>query len=679
MLYIVLLWISCCVLGSTITTLTDMQQLVRCLRTICIKQFTQGSAIALALSFGIHENSRHATLVSESKINDLEDDLTLELHQMAFQPVVVFSNSESTISSVDEERRTHGSYIIVAYGEKEGDAIGDVTNKLGLLSGSVSWNPRARFVVTAYVTNEQFESQATAKRLLEIFSSRKILNVIAILKASQLQANEHNSKMIKNIQMQKFDIYTWFPYQAPDRCSTVHDVVLLDSWIVEGNGRFSKNINLFPDKIKHNLHGCPLTAATFPVDFVVGPYRHLDTNDFTNSGASYVTYDSGIELRFIKLVAEKLNLTLRFLPPPPKNEKWGNLTDEFKFTGLLGEVVYERADIGFGAWTLHPTLLEIVDATKSYYRDDWVWWVPCAKKVPRWKSISMVFLPETWSAVLISIFFAVVVILCLVNCEKTEHKLYRNCVNCVSTVWASVLGVATPHMPNTISVRIFFISWIWYCLAINTMFQTLLTSFLIEPGHQHQMNSIEEILASKLKYGYNQWFDILVRDTADSLSKTILQKRVECGEGNTPPCLDWVAYNDNFSLLCSKTLLDYVLTREYLDKHGKPLICQAGGLFFPLNYVTYMAKGNPLLNRFDEMITRVIESGIAGKWIDFGLYLQRVHAGITGRKTLAGEYSNLSLEHAQGIFAILLPGLAFSVLVFFLELTYYKISSIRTG
>lgn len=529
--------------------------------------------------------------------------------------------------------------------------------------------------MAAVVTDLLYDSQVTAKRLLEIFSSEKILNVVVILKASQLQAN--NSEMIKNNQIKKFDIYTWFPYQAPDRCSSAHDVILLDSWIMEGDGRFNNNINLFPDKIKYNFHGCPLIAATFPVDFVVGPYIYL--NDSITSGTSYVTYDSGIELRFIKLVAEELNLTLRFLPPPPNNEKWGNLTNDLKFTGLLGEVVYERADIGFGAWPLHSKLLQIMDATKSYYRDDWVWWVPCAKKVQRWKSISMVFLPETWGVLLISILFAVVLILCLVRCEKTERKFYRNCANCVSSMWATVLGVATPHTPNTISVRMFFISWIWYCLAINVVFQTLLTSFLIEPGFQHQMNSIGEILASKLKYGYNQWFDIVVRDSADTLSKTILQNRVECGEGNEPPCLDWVAYHGNFSLLCSKTLLDYLLTREYLDKHGKPLICQAGGLFFPLNYVTYMAKGNPLLNRFDEMITRVIESGIASKWIESGLYLQRVQAGITGRKILAGEYSNLSLEHAQGIFAILLPGLAFSVFVFFLELSYYKIPSIRTA
>jgi hypothetical protein len=598
---------------------------------------------------------------------------------MAFQPVVVFSNSEATISSVHGDLGTHGNYIVVAYGENEGDVIEDITDKLNLLSGSGSWDPRAPFVVTAVMTNRLYDSQAVAKYLLQIVSSWKILNVIVILKASQLQANNHNAEIIKNIQIQNFEIYTWFPYQSPDRCWTVGDIILLDSWIVEGKGRLSKNVNLFPDKMKHNLHGCPLTAATFPVDIVVGPYKHVDTNDVTTSGASYVTYDSGLEFRFIKLVAEELNLSLRFLPPPPKNEKWGNLTNEFKFTGLLGEVMYERADIGFGAWPLLSELLQIMDATKSYYRDDWVWWVPCAKKVPRWKSISMVFLPETWGAVLVAIIFAVVVMLCLVKCEKTEHKLYRNCANCVSSVWTAVLGISTPHMPNAISVRIFFISWIWYCLAINTVFQTLLTSFLIEPGLEHQINSIGEILASKSKYGYNQWFDAVVRESADTVSKVILQNRVECGEGNQPPCLDWVAYHGNFSLLCSKTLLDYLLTRKYIDKHGKPLICQAGGLFFPLNYVTYMPKGSPFLNRFDEMITRILESGISVEWIETGLYLERVHAGVTGSKTLAGEYSNLSLEHAQSIFAILLPGLASSVLVFFLEISYYKISCFRTG
>lgn len=676
MLFVVLLQISCLVPNIVSTDMTDVQHLVTCIGAVGCKHFTPGGTIALSLSSRIQDNNRHATFVLNSTISDLEQDLTLELHQVAIWPVVVFRHSDDpAVDSIDEKQQeTHKGYIIVVYGKETDDVIEDVIEKLQFLRYSASWNPRARFIVTVAMPAKLQNSQETARLLLEEMSLWNILNVIVIVKAPDIQTTKEDSEMI-NIHVQNFQIYTWFPYQAPDRCSNVRDVTVLDVWLMEGNGRFNNNVNLFPDKIKYNLNGCPITAATFPVDFAVGPYRYLDKNDSTTP---YVTYESGLEVSYIKLVAEKLNLTLRFRPPPANNEKWGNLTDDGTFTGLLGDVVYDRADIGFAAWPLHPRLLMIMDATKSYYRDDWLWWVPCAKEVPRWKSISMVFLPSTWIALLVSVIFAVVVILCMVTCEPTELKTYRNFVNCVSNVWATVLGVSIPLMPKTVPVRMFLISWIWYCLAINTIFQTFLISFLIEPGLQHQMNSIEEILASKVKYGYNEGFDVAVHDAEDELSKVILQNRIACNEGNTPPCLDWMAHHGNFSLLCSKLTLDrYLLIPEYLDKNGKPLICQAGGLFFPLNYVTYMAKWNPLLNRFNDMITRILESGILGNWLESGLYLQRVRARIADRRATVGEYYDLSLEHSQGIFAVLLPGIALSVAVFSLELFCNRLSCIR--
>jgi hypothetical protein len=668
--------ISYWVLGIATTNITEEQHLVACLRTISLKYLTPGSTIALFLS-RIEGNSRNATVVLKSVMNDLKNSLTEELHQMALETIVTFGhNYLQTVDSVKEERQEkYQSYIIVAYGEEHQSVVEDIREKLLLLSYSVSWNPRARFVVTAIVTNETYDSRETATHLLEEAFLFKILNVILIIKAPEIQAADQDTEMINNIHVPNFHIFTWFPYESPDRCLSVHDVILLDSWFMEGKGRLNNNIDLFPEKIKYNLRGCLITAATFPVDVVVGPYRYLGHNDSTTSETPYVTYDSGIELHLVKLVTEALNLTLKFLPPPNNNEKWGNVTEEGSITGLLGDVLYERADIGFAAWPLHPRLLTVMDATKSYFRDDWVWWVPCAKKVPRWKSISMVFLP-TWMILLVSIIIAAAVIMCLAKRQPTEIKMYRNCVNCIFNVWATVLGVVTPLMPRTLPVRMFFISWIWFCLTINVIFQTFLTTFLIQPGLQQQMDSIEEILASKIKYGYNQGFDMFVQESADELSKIIMKNRVACNEGDEPPCLDWVAYHDNFSLLCSKTLLDFRLASQYFDENGKPLICQAGGLFFPLNYVIYMAKWNPLLNRFNDMLTRLSESGIILKCMEFDLYLKRVHAGIAGRKTLAGEYYDLSLEHSQGIFAVLLPGIALSVVVFFLELFYHKFSRI---
>lgn len=671
--------ISCWLLDIVTTNMTDVQHLVTCLRTISHKHFTPGSTIALFSSSRIGDNNRSFTL-TPSTMNDLESHLILELNELALATFIVFQHpNENAVDLLDElEQNIYKNCIIVVYVEKESEVIEELGGKLYLLSTKASWNPRARFVVSVTITKGVFNCKATVKIVLEELWSFKILNAIVVLKSPQTQTSGSDAGTFTNMSDQNLEVYTLFPYHDQGRCSAFHDVIPYDIWLMEGKGRFKNNIDLFPDKITYNLHKCPITAGTFPVDIVVGPYRYLDMNDSTISESPYVTYDSGIEIRFIKLVAERLNMTLKFLPPPPNEEKWGNITEDGRITGLLGQIVLGKADIGFGAWPLHPKLIMVMDATKTYYRDDWMWWVPCAKKVPRWKSITMVFLPETWITLFISIISAVVVICGLVTCAPMERREYRNCANCVSSVWATFLGVSAPYMPRRTPTRIFLISWLWYSVAINIIFQTFLTSFLIEPGFQHQMNSVEEILTSKIKYGYNELLDVAVRNSADAFSKIILQNRMACNEGNKPPCLDWVAYHNNFSVLCSKTLIDYLLTREYIDRNGKSLICQAGGVFLPLNYVTYMEKWNPLLNRFNDMITRILESGIHYHWFESGLHMQRVYAGVIERKTTTGEYSDISLEHAQGIFPVLVLGLLLSIVVFFMEFAYHKIFSITT-
>lgn len=666
--------ITCWLMDTITTNMTDVQHLVTCLKTISHKHFKPGSATALFTSSRIGDNNRRVTL-TPSTMNDLESHLIRELNHLALGTFVVFQHpNENAVDSLDElVQKIYINCITVIYVERESEVIEELDGKLYVLSSKMSWNPRARFVVSVIITNDAFNAQTTAKIVLEELWFYKIINAIVILKSPQTQKNGNDAGTFSDIHDQNLEIYTWFPYQDQGRCSAFYDVIPFDMWLMEGNGRFKNNIDLFPDKITHNLHKCPITAGTFPIDVVVGPTIYLDKNDSTTSESPYVTYESGIELRFIKLVAERMNMTLQFIPPPPNNEKWGNLTKDGKLTGLLGQVVLGKADIGFGAWPLHPQLIMIMDASKTYYRDDWLWWVPCAKKVPRWGSIAMVFLPETWFTLFISTLLAVMVIFGLAMLQPLEHTVYRNCANCVSSVWATFLGVSTPYMPRSTPTRMFLVSWIWYCLAINIIFQTFLISFLIDPGYQHQMNSIDEILTSKIKYGYNEWFDIAVRSSDDAISKIILQDRMVCNEGNKPPCLDWIAYHNNFSLLCSKTVIKYHLTRTYVDRNGKPLICQAGGVFFPLNYVTYMEKWNPILNRFNYITTRILESGIFYHWLESGLHMQRLFAGVIETKTTSGEYYDISLEHAQGIFAVLVPGLLLSVVIFFVELSYHKI------
>ncbi|KAJ9578813.1 hypothetical protein L9F63_004963 [Diploptera punctata] len=225
------------------------------------------------------------------------------------------------------------------------------------------------------------------------------------------------------------------------------------------------------------------------------------------------------------------------------------------------------------------------------------------------------------------------------------------------------MGVSVSHMPRTHSLRILFIFWVAYCLAVTTVFQAFFFTFLIKPGLEHQINSFEEMLTSRVNFGYSPLMDAIVSDS----EPLVREERVVCNHNNTPPCLDWVAYHDNFSILLSTIYMEYTLTSLYLDENGKPLICQAGDTFYSTNYVTYMNKGNPLLEQFNRILQNIVEAGFNTLLTKRHMELQKIQAAVQGRKITGEEYYSLSLDHLQGAFLIHLCGIILSLLVFVLE------------
>jgi hypothetical protein len=572
------------------------------------------------------------------------------------------SHTKSTRNPVYDK---YESYVIISYGTRADDVLERIMQQIQTLSYHPSWNPRARFIVTPITEQDAHSSTRRAQQILSSLWEWKIINVVALIRVSQ-PSGKQATPTSHSVPM--FELYTWFPYDSPNQCSTVQHVVLLDRWTTEGRGSFIMNKNLFPLKIKNNLHTCSITATTFPMKIAIGNAKAINMEKETNAT---ITYSEGWEVKVLKIIAEGLNSSIHYILPPPNNEKWGDLLDNGSFTGLTGDLVHNRADIGFAAWPLHPRTLKALDATKTYFRDEWVWWVPCAKKIPRWRSIFLVFSTETWTAGLLSIVFSLLVMVFLAKGEQRtgilqEWQVYKRFPSCFSSVWAVLLAVSVSAMPRTSSVRAFFTSWVCYCLAITTVFDAFLITYLIDPGRQRQINSFEEIIASDKDFGYHLAIGAIVGES----DNIIMKQGIGCDNNDTPPCLAWVAYHNNFSLLSSMTFMDYTLTRWYLDENGKPLICQAGDTFYGANYVTYMTKGSTLLNLFNRVITHHIEAGTFGHIMKQGMELQRIQAAARARDVLPGEYHSLSLEHLQGAFLIYIGGLTLSCTAFAGELLY---------
>ncbi|KAJ9578814.1 hypothetical protein L9F63_004964 [Diploptera punctata] len=571
------------------------RHLVQCIRAIGLQHFLTSNTLVLSIS-GVRESQFYS---------DVENILTKEIHSTEIWPITISRPSDEDVSSFSDDKThsKHGNYVILTYGQTPDEVMDDMLNKIQHLSYYAAWNPRAKFLVVVLITTNNYNASEIATNFLREMIWWKILHSTLV----------------------NLTFNTWFPYQSKDKCLNVEDVVLLDSWFVAGH-EFKKNANLFPKKIRNNLHKCPFTASTFPIDLVVGPY-----ND-TRSNSSESAYDSGMEIAMVKFITNTLNLTLKFRPPPSNDERWGRLLENGKITGLLREVVSEESDLGFGAWPLHPKLLKM-NGFGGF---------PCAKEIPRWKGIAMVFQLQAWFCLSCSFILAVTFSMYLTKYVKNEFEGYKQIYDCIQNMWAVVLGVSLATLPRSTPLRMFFICWICYGLSINTVFQAFLTTFLIEPGHGHQISNIEEVIDTNIKYGYNKGFDIILNDSSDILAQTILANRMECQEGNIPPCLDWMAYHNNFSLLCSKALIRYILSKDYMDENGNSLICQAGGTFFPLTYVTYMTKWNPLLETFNDKITRIIENGFINIWLEIILHKQQIDGAAITKNAILGDYFDLS-------------------------------------
>ena len=98
-----------------------------------------------------------------------------------------------------------------------------------------------------------------------------------------------------------------------------------------------------------------------------------------------------------------------------------------------------------------------------------------------------------------------------------------------------------------------------------------------------------------------------------------------------------------------------------------------------------MAKGNPLLHRFNEIITRMFEAGLTEKWWNDFISSSILddhpidddddddtNFSDLATNELNSYYSTFSLIHLQVVFYIFLIGQIVSTFVLLLEVLYYR-------
>jgi ABC-type amino acid transport substrate-binding protein len=533
----------------------------------------------------------------------------------------------------------------LGYSEKPGNIIlppiSGQTELIRSLRRLAALNSRARFLI---LIQEEMNLHAAVHELRD-------LNVVnAVL-------------LVSNCNSSSVRAYTWFPYFPPGECSKENfKPIFLDECFIGNSATFVKNVPFFPQKFRHNLHGCPIIGSTFPwPPFIMKSLAKEQTDK--------VSYTEGLEIKLFSTIAHNLNATLQFLPPPANDSKWGLRTPYGSWTGLVGEVFYKRADVAFASMTATEERKQYLDTTVTYWSNSVVWIVPRPKFISGWRSLLGIFNPTMWAVVVLA-YLLVSVSLCSLThtiLRMKEPALYRNPGSCMMVTWAVSLEMGAHRVPHGIVMRLVFICWVIYCLQISTAYKSSLISSLTNPHLEPAILNMKQLINSRLKFEYTVGLSEYFDDPADASMREIRDSLRFCK--NVTLCLNSLALAAETALVSDKSYVEYLVPRLYIDRNGRPLLQILPQDVLSYHIVMILPKGHILLERFNELISRIVENGLTVKW-----QKDILSAGTNGRtpQEVASE-RRLSMSHLQSLFVFLLIGEVLALFTLIAEVITCKV------
>ncbi|PSN50468.1 Ionotropic receptor 361 [Blattella germanica] len=469
------------------------------------------------------------------------------------------------------------------------------------------YNPKAKFVIA--LNYFPYFYQRTASILFSWALRKGFIDVIVMIP-------KRSSKNAMTSNVEQFDIFGWIPNEQENIClGEINEIVHLDTWDVKTKTFLSKS-NLFPMKEMTDMNYCELNT------YLGG----LPPFIFIEAGFMYGA--------FAKLLGEYCELSKCEIIP------WDRVDIDYSITfptGFRGDHNLRECEF------LYP-----------YFALDFTWYVPSGSKVEPWKSLFKAFTFKMWLLVVICSVFGTLFLWLIEKFRNMFTNANAKDTNDLSySAQSTHLGIGVNNNNKGPGYTFFIILWLFYCLLINTAYQSTLFRLMVDPGEYPPIETFEELKESGLT------MKTLINSTRDGDDEYELCHK---------ECFADIADQRNLAALYS-TYSGELGMDIYRDHRGKRKIAPLKEVMFTRYAYAQIIKLSCLIhNRLDTLLHRASASGLIAHWNAFYEQLWRlVHPQRKVQHVFA-----LTLFHVQGAFYILGAGLVIAFAIFLLEIFNYK-------
>ncbi|KAJ4448589.1 hypothetical protein ANN_10608 [Periplaneta americana] len=442
----------------------------------------------------------------------------------------------------------------------------------------------------------------------------------------------------------KLDVFTWLPYK---RCYNPNDMKLIGQCSVDNN-IFSENIDVFLNNVPKDLNGCPITVELG--DDQIDDYKIVNK----------------IGVFHQELLAEYMNSSIAIRNYSYTNEN-----------SILADMIG-----GLNIFAMEG--LESFDPAVSILSCDMKWYVPCPKYVPRMDRIMDVFSPDVWICTIGVVFVSALVVwrsAIAHHVSVLEAQTYRTLSSSLINLLSVTISVSVPELPRTPSLRVFFLLFILFSLVLSTVFQCFFVSFLISPGFSTRISTFEQLLASGLKLEFPPELNGFVVNTYGYEFWNSTKSASVCS--NMQACLERLfTVGDIATITSFKEVQIFLARTRGLVDHVEEMFCSLDENILSTNYMFFIRRNSPIVDRFNTLSVRCVESGI------INMHFGKILANITsknedksfhfGCEDCSDFYFVFTLSHLRATFLFLLFGNLFAFIVFIGELLFNCLSAEKT-
>lgn len=476
--------------------------------------------------------------------------LLMDIHEHHGILQVSYPNSPEVQMSYWYEKT--GSYIIVLNNKS------DLNTQTEQLRERKSWNNRAHFLVVVGILVEN-PRRLSLEIVKYFWHNANVLDVVIFVSDNRV-----------------FNLYTWYPYNSKEECWAMKDVAVLNQWDVESTEESRKDEKIFTNKIPRKFNGCPMNVS--------------------------INYKEDSELQFLRNSLDVFDFTIHYQANHADN---ANIYD--RFINTFNSVVYGASEIAYGV-PLQVEGVRFLDSSFPFNDFRYIWYIPCAKSFDRIQRISEIFPVSVWVILLILMLLSCIVTWCLATRSSAEGNAYLNISTVMYNMWAITMGTSVTEMPHTFKLRAVILAWVCYCFAVSTIFLTFFTSFLTDPGLDKQITNIQELLDSRIEYGFGKSIDFYFENSEVDIHKELLKYRKPCNQ--TELCIKQIFKTGKFA-----TFAEPNGVRNFLKSHHKGTkLCRMNNFdIYNALVVVYFSKGSYLVETFDKHMSSIFESGLVNR------------------------------------------------------------------